>query len=51
MVAGEGVCGEIADEKGGENIETEDGQNGTAATMRDHDAPRSPKAVKAALNF
>ena len=51
MVAGEGIGGEIADEQRGKNIETEDGQNGAAAAMRDPDAPRSPKPVKAPLNF
>src|SRR5215813_12935291 len=49
MIAGEGIRGEIADEQRGKNIETKDGQNGAAAAMRDHDAPRSPKLVTAPL--
>jgi hypothetical protein len=51
VIAGKGVRGEIAYEQGGKNIKTEDGQNGAAAAMGYHDAPRSPKPVKAALNF
>src|SRR6185437_9706131 len=49
MGAGERVLPEIANEERGEGVKPERGQDGAASTMRDHDAPKCTRAVKARL--
>src|SRR5262245_44035415 len=50
MISGEGIGGEITDEQGRENVETENGQKGAAASMGDHDPQDCVKPVKGGLN-
>jgi hypothetical protein len=50
VISGEGICGEVTDEQGRENVETENGQKGAASAMGDHGPQDCVKPVKGGLN-
>src|SRR5262245_57033937 len=50
MISAEGIGGEITDEQGRKNVETENGQKGAATAMGDHGPQDCVKRVKGGLN-